>query len=178
MFTSLLLLFLSSADGVAVAQLGDDNFSQRECARTYLSKRGWGVRTALRVGIDGSDAEVSRACRLLYGDALDAECALLEPVPEIDSAWYHAFPRWWESYQVSHYKREMWPERVEEMEPYLNLVGRDDYPWANYYTATRLWARSRVEGGERASDLMPLLDEMRARDAVFLGEVARNRGER
>jgi hypothetical protein len=91
-----------------------------------------------------------------------------EPLPEIDAAWYDAWPKagWSPGYRIND---ERFAGRWDRMVPYLDAVGRDDKPWENYRTATRLWLRAELAAGTDPDELHRLVNEMRQRDAVFLG---------
>jgi hypothetical protein len=83
----------------------------------------------------------------------------------IDALWYDAD-------SPNHgYKRDHNPEfraAYDRFYPYLERLGRDGYPYRNYYLATELAVRDLLEDGMPPEALRPMLDEMRRRDAVFL----------
>jgi hypothetical protein len=163
-----LLVLLSAslnAEEVQVARLGSEDWAEREAAETALRQRGWAARTALRRGCDSLDPEIRHRCQSLYNIALDEVVASLGPIPMIDALWYDA--------DSPHpgYKKDHNPEfraAYDRFNPYLERLGRDVYPYRNYYLATELAVRELLEEGMPPEALRPMLDEMRRRDDVFL----------
>lgn len=154
-------------DIVLVVSLGDDRQTVRDAAESVLFRRGCHAMRAVDAGRRSQDAEIRHRCHGLYQHALGDLLTSFEPVPEIDAAWFDAFPRWWTGRHPA-YRSDLFSDRYERMCPYLDAVGRDRTPWPNYYTATRLWLRTEIEAGTDLESLRILLDEMHERDRVFL----------
>lgn len=166
MHYAVLLLVSFDTDTALVQGLGADPYSERAVAQRLLVQRGWYANRALRRGLISDDVEVRRACRVLLGlCAADGVRAEFGHVPEIDSAWYDAWPE----QGRPDYRTRLYPIEYARLSPYLDIVGRDEWPYSNYYAATRLWLEQELAAGVDPESLRPRLVEMSRRDRVFLG---------
>jgi hypothetical protein len=160
----LLLPLLLPRDDRLVLRLGSEDWSIRETAEAALRQRGWSACPALRRGCVSPDPEIRHRCRALYGIALDETVISLGPMPMLDALWFDA--------DSPHpgYRRDLnakFRAAYERFNPYLDRLGRDGYPYRNYYLATEVWVREELEAGTDPEVLRPVLDEMRRRDAVY-----------
>ncbi len=159
-------LSLVLIDYMMIAVLGSANYSEREAASRYLEGREHHCSKALEGGIKSRDYEISRRCFELRVRFVDIIIDALEPLPEIDSAWYDVESE--SVFAYNPYKNNEFTRRYERMSPFLDSVGRDRPPWPNYYTATRLWLKAEITNGANVDELKTLLEEMHKRDRVFL----------
>jgi hypothetical protein len=165
----LLSLFFSLSSGIddaLVARLGAEDWRERETADAALRARGLAALPALRRGRALDDPEIRHRCDALYDAAVDDALVALGPLPMLDALWYDAAP------PHPGYRKDACPEfqaAYAWFNPYLDRVGRDGYPYRNYYLATNLAVRDLIEAGVPPELLRPVLEEMRRRDAVFLG---------
>lgn len=92
--------------------------------------------------------------------ALSAAMRRLGPYPAADAAWYDPV--------ANQYRAESQnPWLVGTLRAYLDAVGTDSYPHANYRTATRLWVAAALWGGADEQAVGRLLDRMRVADRAY-----------
>lgn len=147
-----------------VLRLGSEDYSTREKSKDFLISRGYDARIAVTYGAKHRDLEISRSCRMIRSqpDFIEGVALSLEPVPEIDAAWYDMENN---RYDPS-LNEKVWND-YNRMIPYLNHIGRDNNPWYNYYDATRLWVRGELSQGADPKDLEKLLNDMHIKDRAF-----------
>ncbi len=169
--TRLVLFVLSlfspgGADDALVRRLAAEDWSERDRAGAALTRRGWAARAALRRGLAHDDPEVRHRCEALYAQALSDVIEGFGELPECDALYFDS-ERTVDGTRAYH--RELfWGVPWMVSEPYLQRVGKDSWPWANYRLATRLWLTDWLQAGVPPWVLRPVVAEMHRRDEIFL----------
>jgi hypothetical protein len=173
MLAALALILTPPPDAARVAELTADigrlnhpRFAIREQAMMRLSEGELGSVPMLRAATRSHDPETSERAGVALSAIIEREAVKLEPVPEIDSAY---FIRLWE-------RSRSYPENVPDhirraCDAALVLKTGRCRVWEDYYHATELWVRDRLAVGWSPRFLRIVLANWHRLDAVHIGRI-------
>jgi hypothetical protein len=148
--------------GPAVRQLASPRYAVRQAAARTLVELGPVAKPALVRAAGSADAEVVHLAQTALLAIADGELEALAPFPEIDAAWFNV-------------KTREYDAPVPALEAYLDAVGKDGYPFANYRRACRWAVRDLLAAGLPAGYLRLWLADLHEKDAVFYAGITSGR---
>lgn len=151
---------------VLIKQLDHPKYLVRQQATADLIKmklRAWS--TVRRV--TPASLETRQRLRQITRVLVEYELDCLEPFPWLDSLWYSTTVK---AYTIDDiFAPSDLLNNFAKYRGYLRMASCDgSFPWLRHRLATRLMIRDRLLAGDSILELLPILDEMRRRDVVFL----------